>query len=504
MRRRGPLPHFATGASSVEIKCDVVVVGGGGAGLSAAVAAAEAGAKVVLLEKEESAGGTTARAVGSFTAAGTPAQERAGITDDPKAFAEDMMKFAGVDASRDNGRLRQVLAHQASSALAWLETLGVRFVGPFPEPPHRVPRMHNAVPGGGAYTRVLEAAARGRGVQVITGAAAQSLLTTDGAVAGIVLRRPYAQGGQGLARVLAGRGVVLATGDFSGNEALRRQWLAPGAAAAVPVNPASSGDGHVMALDLGASLCGMGTTLGPQLRFPAPARSEDWLARAEQWRWWRSLMPAVAQHLPRWILALFVKRLLVTHTSPSSQLLAEGAVLVNARGERLDAEGGGAEALAFELGGKGYIVMNAQLAHRFKAFPYYIATAPGVAYAYYRDYVRGRPDLVHRSRTVEGLAQLVGAPVTALRRSLADLPWRDDGPFVALGPVFSMITVTEGGLDIDEQARVCTSGGPIPGLYAAGGLAQGGMVLAGHGLHIAWAVTSGRIAGRSAAAARQA
>lgn len=43
------------------------------------------------------------------------------------------------------------------------------------------------------------------------------------------------------------------------------------------------------------------------------------------------------------------------------------------------------------------------------------------------------------------------------------------------------------------------SGSPVSGLYAAGGAAQGGMLLKGHGLHIAWAMTSGRIAGETAA-----
>jgi fumarate reductase flavoprotein subunit len=43
------------------------------------------------------------------------------------------------------------------------------------------------------------------------------------------------------------------------------------------------------------------------------------------------------------------------------------------------------------------------------------------------------------------------------------------------------------------------SGGPIPGLFAAGSTGQGGMLLPAHGQHLAWAFVSGRIAGRSAA-----
>jgi fumarate reductase flavoprotein subunit len=61
----------------------------------------------------------------------------------------------------------------------------------------------------------------------------------------------------------------------------------------------------------------------------------------------------------------------------------------------------------------------------------------------------------------------------------------------------------EGGLVVDEQLRVLAAetGQPIPGLYGAGCNGIGGLVLYGHGLHIAWAVTSGRLAGRHAAGA---
>jgi fumarate reductase flavoprotein subunit len=43
---------------------------------------------------------------------------------------------------------------------------------------------------------------------------------------------------------------------------------------------------------------------------------------------------------------------------------------------------------------------------------------------------------------------------------------------------------------------------PIPGLYAAGATGQGGLLLKGHGHHLAWAFTSGRRAGRIAATAK--
>ena len=47
---------------------------------------------------------------------------------------------------------------------------------------------------------------------------------------------------------------------------------------------------------------------------------------------------------------------------------------------------------------------------------------------------------------------------------------------------------------LDERGSV------IRGLYAAGSTGQGGVLLEAHGTHLCWAFTSGRIAGRNAAA----
>jgi fumarate reductase flavoprotein subunit len=40
---------------------------------------------------------------------------------------------------------------------------------------------------------------------------------------------------------------------------------------------------------------------------------------------------------------------------------------------------------------------------------------------------------------------------------------------------------------------------PLAGLYAAGSTGQGGLLLKGHGHHLAWAFVSGRRAGQFAA-----
>jgi fumarate reductase flavoprotein subunit len=60
----------------------------------------------------------------------------------------------------------------------------------------------------------------------------------------------------------------------------------------------------------------------------------------------------------------------------------------------------------------------------------------------------------------------------------------------------SKYTTTVGGGEKNQRLQVLDQQGqPIPGLYAAGQIGLGGMVLWSHGLHIAWAMTSGRLAG---------
>ena len=76
----------------------------------------------------------------------------------------------------------------------------------------------------------------------------------------------------------------------------------------------------------------------------------------------------------------------------------------------------------------------------------------------------------------------------------------DKAPFIALGPVRAVFVHSEGGLAVDHQHRVLGSEDrPIAGLFAAGSTGQGGLLLKGHGHHLAWAFVSGRRAGRLAA-----
>lgn len=479
---------------------DVVVIGGGGAGLAAAIEAAEAGASVVLLEKNEHLGGSTAWSIGSVTASRTPHQRRAGIDDSPDAHWADMPGFAGELQPRDHDALRRVLCEAMPETFAWLLQSGVRFFGPMPEPPHRVPRMHNVLPNSRAFIYHLERRARRAGVRVETQAAAVSLLRDGDRVTGAAVRTPAGE------RLVGARGgVVLAAGDFTGDRTFKARFIGEQEAKVDGVNATATGDGQRLAEALGARIVNGDLALGPELRFVAPSR-ETWVRRLPPWPWLAGAMQWSMTHLPMALLRPFLMQFLTTMLAPATTLFDDGARLVNARGERFgDERERAAWRLPDQPGKVGWIVLDAALAARYQRWPHFISTAPGIAYAYLDDYRRNRRDVCTSAPTLVELAAALGMEPQALARSAAAADGRPalgDGPYVALGPLRSVFVHAEGGLAVDLQHRVLGAGDvPIEGLYAAGSTGQGGLLLKGHGHHLAWAFASGRRAGRHAAVA---
>ena len=477
---------------------DVVVVGGGGAGLAAAIEARAAGRSVVLLEKNERLGGSTAWSIGSITATGTPHQRRKGIVDSPADHWRDMPGFAGTLDDRDNPALRKILCDQVPQAFQWLLDSGVRFMGPMPEPPHRQPRMHNVLPNSRSFIYHLERRARRAGVDIRTGVRAQSIVQSDGRACTVECRH-----GDGTVRFTARGGLVLAAGDFTNSPACKARFMGAQEAKVEGVNPTATGDGQGMAEALGARVVNGDLALGPELRFIAPAR-ETLVRRLPPWRWLAVSMQWSLDHLPGALLRPLMMKFLTTALAPSGALFEQGAVLVNQRGERFGDElDRPAWRVPDQPGKLAWIIIDDALATRFSAWPHFVSTAPGIAYAYVPDYRRNRRDVFTRAPTVGDLAARLGMDPTALAHSTAqerDGKRLGAGPFVALGPVRSVFVHSEGGLMVDVNHRVLGADDqPLAGLYAAGSTGQGGLLLKGHGHHLAWAFVSGRRAGRFAA-----
>jgi fumarate reductase flavoprotein subunit len=496
--RKGDLAH-----------ADLVVVGGGGSGLAAAVTAAEAGATVILLEKNASLGGTTALSVGSFTAGGTSLQREAGITDSQETFRSDLVVANAELEERENHALRDVFILHAAESFEWLRSLGLQFFGPTEEPPFTRPRMHNIVPNSRAYIAALHRAARRAGVSIRTSFLAKRLLRdSSGRIVGV----------EGPSRIHARLGVVLATGDYSANEGLKEQWISAQTARLPAVNPSSTGDGFLMALEVGALVKNADRAVEDLRLLPSQRASIDpisWLPPSPFVA--RTLRVAI-ERLPRSIISRFVRAALTAHVAPSQALFRAGAILVNQAGHRFaNEEDAPARALASMTENMCYVVFDARVARLFSSWPNPLSTFPGVAYAYLSDYKRFRPDVTHHAATVPELAAAIGADPQVLQETIdcyteyvargTDDDFHRESlgegivepPFYALGPLSAFVTITDGGLTVDGECRVLDAEDtPIAGLYAVGSTGQSGLILRNHGLHIAWAITSGRLAARAA------
>lgn len=487
---------------------DVVVVGGGGTGVAAAIAARTAGASVLLLEKNPTLGGTTARSIGSISATQTADQKRVGIVDTPSEHFEDMGKFSQHHADRpDNTELARVLCEHVPESVRLLEQWGAVFMGPMDEPPHRKPRMHQIMPNSAAYIFHAEKHALKIGVDILTGARARKLITSNGEVTGVEVERH----GQ-VETIDATRGVILASGDYAADPGFKAQFVSEAVAATEAVNPTNTGDGHRMALDLGARIINP-DMYGGGMRFVRPAKPA-WLSQLPPAAWLMRLCNAVMRHAPQSLVRHFIMSFMTTVMVPERKLFQQGGILINARGERFADEN---QRMVFELAlqpdGLGYILLDATTAKKFTHWPNYVSTAPGVAFAYLHDYERTRPDLFRRGETLEAVARVLNLDAAVLKQTVAtynrgegppgrgERPAVGEGPYVVLGPVKNYINYTDGGLAINARLQVLGKNDvPIPRLYAAGATGQGGLLLKGHGNHIGWGFTSGRLAGQYAAA----
>jgi succinate dehydrogenase/fumarate reductase flavoprotein subunit len=487
---------------------DVVVVGGGGSGLAAAASAAEHGVSTVLLERESVLGGTTGIAVGSFTANQTRLQRQQNISDTLDDHAVDAGQFAPASIEAcNNESLRRFFLSQAAATMEWLEAMGLTFHGPSPEPPNRVPRMHNVVPGAKAYIAALQSKLVSHGGRIVCDAEVTQIVREEDRVQGVVA---LVDGERRTFRARAG--VVMAAGDYTNSAELIARFKGERFSRVEGINPNSTGAGHLLCEAAGAQLLNMEITYGPELRFVPPQSKRTFQqllpSRGPLLRVMGRLLPLI----PKPLMAAFVRRLLVTWQHPEDALFEDGAILLNEEGRRFCDERQTPEreiAIADQPQKRCYMLLDEALQARYGEWPHFVSTAPKIAYAYVQDYLRLRPD-VAVSGTLEEVARRRGLSEKRVRQSVDEVNVErgDTGVlahlrgkrWVLLGPAKSYFTTTEGGVAIDEQFRALSrQGEPIDGLYAIGQNGLGGQILWGHGLHIAWAMTSGRLVGRQLA-----
>ena len=446
-----------------EQNFDVVVVGCGIAGLAAAVSAQEAGARVAVLERStvEERGGNT-----RYTGAWMRMKSEIEISDDfEEHFAVNgggyidplLLERSLVSPEQQPAILRSLsyvdpnvistFAAEAPATIAWLKTSGLRFI-PLPNafPTAVQPRMQ---PSGGGLALVEALAPRFEksGGKIFYETTARSLIQDEaGAVTGVnaVVR------GNRPVQFRAGA-VILGSGGFQGNAEMMTRYIGQRAVNLRAMSLGShynKGEGHCMALDIGAAPCG------------------DYAL------WHASPLD------PR------------TARAGSSVYIYPYGIVVNNRGRRFTDEASGstdetyenvAREVSSQPNGIAYVIVDAK-----------IADVPNYKLARHTE----QPAI--EAASLPELAKKLGIPAIALQATVATFNkgcvpgtfnpgqmdnlstqgvepaksnWArplDTGPFRAY-PIVSSIVFTFGGLKVNTRAQVINNDGdPIPGLYAAG------------------------------------
>lgn len=456
-------PDFAP-----EFTIPVLVIGAGACGLSAALAAKETGADVLVLERDATPAGSTAMSYGGICAAGTAAQARAGIEDNPAALEQDIL---AITHNQTDPALAHTVAVNAAPALDWLtETLAFPLdveIG-WTGFGHRVPRLHMP-PGrsGSSLMGMFLNAAENAGIDILTQAKVSELIVDDrDRILGVRAERP------GGSEEIGCEQLILASCGYGGDSDLIRRYMPELANAKYYGHEGNQGDALKWGQALGAAVADLGAyqSLG-SLTEPSSL-----------------VMPHI--------------------------LMIGGGVQINARGERFEDElddiSGQALTILEQPGGVCWIVYDEGL----------------------HDEARGRFDeyrdgesinAYHAAHNWQDLAASIGVPPDALRQTMESVEAlkRDGGtdqfgrrfsPKDALKPPYYAVKVTgalfhtQGGLCIDDQARVVREDGtPFPNLYAGGGAARSvsGPKNWGYlpGMGLCTAVALGRLAGIRAAVA---
>jgi succinate dehydrogenase/fumarate reductase flavoprotein subunit len=439
-------------------EADVVVLGAGPSGLAAAHQAATAGANVLIVDRTGEWGGNGAFSSGYMAFAGTSLQRAQGIEDSPELFLADMQ--AEVERTRDyfdpefGLEVGTRFAEESGEAFEYLAGLGFEFGRFVPRP-----RQHSAdrmvvMSRTAQFHDIYASLLTDLGVSFLPRTRARELIKDGKGITGVLLERPDGT----KAEADAHRAIIVTTGGYQASSELRARYQ-PKHDPHSPYQGLDTivGDGQLMLEAAGAELVNM------------------------------HMVPELVKMASR---------------------LVEECIAVNEAGERFEDEAGPYEErlrmLREQPGAIGYFLCDADTARRQAQL---LAEIPGST----RQFV-----------TLKDVARAINAPADALIATVQR--WNsivesdavvdpDFGRVVFPDPRIGIRTppynvkrmvvgtdISAGGTRVTPDMEVLTpSGEVIPNLYAAGdstGLINSAAGLGG--VHLASAVTLGRIAGRSA------
>ena len=492
---------------TVSYDADVVVIGAGGAGMTAAMTAADAGQKVVILESQAMVGGNSARATGGMNAAKTVYQDEnefdqaAGVEKTLATAAEkyadnetitalaktvseqwaayqanptgyfDSVELMELDTmvggkGINDPELVKTLCEGTADAIDWLDENGITlhnvssFGGASVKRIHRPVNEEGKVVSVGAYMiPLLQENCEKRGIDIVLNTTVDTILTdANGAAVGV-----SGTDKDGNTVVVNAKSVILATGGFGANLDMVTQYK-PELAGFMTTNAAGAqGQGIEMATAIGA-----GTVDMDQIQ----------------------IHPTVEANTAALI---------------TEGLRGDGAILVNANGERFIDEVGTRDVVsAAEIaqpGSYSWLIVDQAMADASSVIQGYIKkgyTKTGATYEELAKELDIDPAaFTNTMETWNGYVEAKNDPDFG-RTSFANP--LNNGPYYAI-KVTAGVHHTMGGVTINSATEVLKEDGTvIPGLFAAGEV-TGGVHGANRlgGTAVADFVVFGRIAGESAA-----
>lgn len=492
---------------TVSYDADVVVIGAGGAGMTAAMTAADAGQKVVILESQAMVGGNSARATGGMNAAKTVYQDEnefdqaAGVEKTLATAAEkyadnetitalaktvseqwaayqanptgyfDSVELMELDTmvggkGINDPELVKTLCEGTADAIDWLDENGITlhnvssFGGASVKRIHRPVNEEGKVVSVGAYMiPLLQENCEKRGIDIVLNTTVDTILTdANGAAVGV-----SGTDKDGNTVVVNAKSVILATGGFGANLDMVTQYK-PELAGFMTTNAAGAqGQGIEMATAIGA-----GTVDMDQIQ----------------------IHPTVEANTAALI---------------TEGLRGDGAILVNANGERFVDEVGTRDVVsAAEIaqpGSYSWLIVDQAMADASSVIQGYIKKGYTKTGATYEELAKELDvDPAAFANTMETWNSYVEAKNDPDfgRTSFANP--LNNGPYYAI-KVTAGVHHTMGGVTINSATEVLKEDGTvIPGLFAAGEV-TGGVHGANRlgGTAVADFVVFGCIAGESAA-----
>ena len=491
---------------TVSYDADVVVIGAGGAGMTAAMTAADAGQKVVILESQAMVGGNSARATGGMNAAKTVYQDEnefdqaAGVEKTLATAAEkyadnetitalaktvseqwaayqanptgyfDSVELMELDTmvggkGINDPELVKTLCEGTADAIDWLDENGITlhnvssFGGASVKRIHRPVNEEGKVVSVGAYMiPLLQENCEKRGIDIVLNTTVDTILTdANGAAVGV-----SGTDKDGNTVVVNAKSVILATGGFGANLDMVTQYK-PELAGFMTTNAAGAqGQGIEMATAIGA-----GTVDMDQIQ----------------------IHPTVEANTAALI---------------TEGLRGDGAILVNANGERFIDEVGTRDVVsAAEIaqpGSYSWLIVDQAMADASSVIQGYIKKGYTVTGATYEELGKAMGvDAAAFAETMEkwnGYVEAKNDPDFG-RTSFANP--LNTAPYYAI-KVTAGVHHTMGGLKINPNTEVLNENGEvIPGLFAAGevtGGVHGANRLGGNA--VADFTVFGRIAGAAA------